>query len=223
MAGRDRSRPAYAGTLAFYFFAGISFYLGWIGVATCGCFGAIKASPWHAFGVDVVAVLLLAGLRPNLLLGVTVTSSEFRHEAVAGIGYLTGIAGLMAALTGAAALAYGGSPEAAMARLRGEQVTAQPTYLDFGIAEPSQVVAGTIEVKNWSRRPVRLIGGTSDCSCVTTDGLPCHISPGETVALAVQLKMPAGGRGAFVRKAEIWWTNSDKQKTIRLLVGGRVK
>ena len=34
-------------------FAAVSGYLGWIGVASCGCFGVIKASPWWAFARSV--------------------------------------------------------------------------------------------------------------------------------------------------------------------------
>jgi hypothetical protein len=42
----------------FVLLASISGYLGWIGQATCDCFGAIPASPWLAFGVDLAALCI---------------------------------------------------------------------------------------------------------------------------------------------------------------------
>src|SRR4051794_3958192 len=35
--------------LTFITFAVISGYLGWVGVASCGCLGAVKANPWWLF------------------------------------------------------------------------------------------------------------------------------------------------------------------------------
>ncbi|MBX9582185.1 MAG: hypothetical protein K2X87_17915 [Gemmataceae bacterium] len=48
----------------FLTFAGVSSYLGWSGVASCGCFGAIPVSPWWAFGIDGAALTLLIASRP---------------------------------------------------------------------------------------------------------------------------------------------------------------
>ena len=57
------ANPAWSWVAAFgtfVGFAGISGYFGWVGVANCGCFGVVRASPWAVFGVDVAALLLLA-------------------------------------------------------------------------------------------------------------------------------------------------------------------
>lgn len=48
-----------AAIVTFVLLASISGYLGWIGQATCNCFGTIHASPWHAFAVDLAALLML--------------------------------------------------------------------------------------------------------------------------------------------------------------------
>jgi hypothetical protein len=55
-----------AATGTFLSFAAISGYLGWIGQSTCGCFGAIPASPWAAFGVDAAGLAVLVTVRPPL-------------------------------------------------------------------------------------------------------------------------------------------------------------
>jgi hypothetical protein len=55
-----------AASATFALLAGISGYLGWIGQASCDCFGAIQASPWLAFAVDLAALLMLLRVRPSL-------------------------------------------------------------------------------------------------------------------------------------------------------------
>src|SRR5207244_1575534 len=47
-------------------FGAVSFYLGWIGQASCGCFGQLSVSPWYAFGIDLVAILALLVGQPDL-------------------------------------------------------------------------------------------------------------------------------------------------------------
>src|SRR5207249_8212034 len=47
-------------------FAAVSSYLGWIGQASCGCFGRLSVNPWVAFGLDVVVIAILLVGRPDL-------------------------------------------------------------------------------------------------------------------------------------------------------------
>lgn len=65
LSGACRAGAWVAAVGTFATFAAVSGYLGWIGQASCGCFGVIQASPWHAFAVDVTALALLAVARPD--------------------------------------------------------------------------------------------------------------------------------------------------------------
>lgn len=65
LSGAYRAGAWVATVGTFATFAAVSGYLGWIGQASCGCFGVIQASPWHAFAVDVTALALLAVARPD--------------------------------------------------------------------------------------------------------------------------------------------------------------
>src|SRR5687767_4532346 len=49
----------------FGLFAAVSFYQGWIGQASCGCFGRLRVNPWYAFGLDMVIVATLLVGRPD--------------------------------------------------------------------------------------------------------------------------------------------------------------
>jgi hypothetical protein len=131
-----------------------------------------------------------------------------------------GSAALLLTLTGVGSWVYG-SPQAVLARLRGESLTISKDYIDFGSGSAGQVIDRTVEVRNWSDQSVRLIGGTSDCTCVTTADLPLTIPPGEARPVTVRLKVLAAKLGALTRTAELW-TDQDEQRTIRLGVGCRV-
>ena len=48
--------------LTFGLFTAVSGYLGYPRGASCGCFGVIQATPWHAFAVDSMA---LAAVKPD--------------------------------------------------------------------------------------------------------------------------------------------------------------
>ena len=65
LSGRRPLGAWLAAVLTFAAFAVVSGYLGLIGQASCGCFGAIQASPWVAFAFDVVALILLGIARPD--------------------------------------------------------------------------------------------------------------------------------------------------------------
>jgi hypothetical protein len=94
----------------------------------------------------------------------------------------------------------------------------KPEYVDFGTGKPGESLEAVVEVHNWSDRPVRIYGGTSDCSCVATKGLPVTIPPGESRQIPVILRVPRSAPCSFTRYAELF-TDRAKQRTIRLRVG----
>ena len=47
-------------------FAVFNLRAGWIGRASCGCFGQLSVNPWYAFGIDLAILLILILARPQL-------------------------------------------------------------------------------------------------------------------------------------------------------------
>jgi hypothetical protein len=133
---------------------------------------------------------------------------------------LLGAGLVLGVLTVAATLVYG-SPSAALARLQGAPFHA-PGYVDFGTARPGDELEREVSVTNWTDAPLRLIGGTSDCSCITTANMPVTIGPGETAAVPVRLRVPGSASGVFTRRAE-FWTDHDQKRAIRFAIGCRVE
>lgn len=202
-----------AALVTFVAFAGVSGYLGAVGVASCGCLGAIKANPWWAFGADVVAVGLLAVNRPAADAG---TAPQFLRTA--GV-WLASVALTCTVLVGVSSLVFG-SVEVAVAKLRGESVTVTP-YVDFGSGKPGEQLEATATVTNYTNEPVRLIGGTTDCSCATVDDFPLTIPPGEKVTFRIRLTVLANKGGQLTRAVTVR-TDCPSRPVLQFRIGCRV-
>jgi len=205
----------------FIAFAGVSVYLGIIGQASCGCFGAINASPWMAFAIDFAALALLFIGRPATA-SLRQLGTLDRRQAIRvhlQLASATGVA--LVAVYVLANFLYG-TPAAALARLRGEIISISPSHVDFGDGEPSTAIGSNVQVTNWSDRPIRLIGGTRDCNCNLTIGLPATILPRTSMSIPILLKTPQTAPGEFTREAE-FWTDHDSARKIHLTLGCRVR
>lgn len=197
----------------FLAFAAVSASLGLTGVATCRCLGVVAASPWMAFGIDAAVLALLWVARP---VGETVAAVERPRFA----GVVLGAAVVTVGLGAAGSWVYG-SPAAALARLRGDELTVSPGYLDFGTLSAGDRRDVTLTVSNWSAAPVRLIGGTSDCTCTTLSDLPITIPPGGRADVTVTMVAPASA-GALTRTV-VLRTDHAGQPMVRVRLGGRVE
>jgi hypothetical protein len=212
--GRNATLPWLFTVLTFLAFAIVSGYLGYIGQANCGCFGLIQASPWTAFGLDVTILGLLALGIPG-----RVRHTEFSGSSSFGtqLKWLGAVAVFLVATTGVGTLVFG-SLDVAVAKLRGESLGTDPTVLDFGTGKSGELLSTKVTVRNYTGKPVRLIGGTSDCSCLTTQDMPITIEPGSSANIAVKLKVPAANRGQMNRWIELF-TDCPQQRTVRLTAG----
>ena len=219
LSGRRPLGAWLAAVLTFAAFAVVSGYLGLIGQATCGCFGAIQASPWVAFSADAVALVLLAIARPDFKALAARNGGAWRGALLADAGLVAVVLAFCAGLIGLASAAYG-SPDAALAKLRGESLSVRPGVVDVGRGEPGQTLEATVEVVNRTAEPVRIYGGTSDCSCIATQDLPLTLAPNEARELTVKVRLP-GTPGFFNRKA---WLLTDCPEARMVLFGlsGRI-
>jgi hypothetical protein len=197
----------------FVAFAMVSGYFGWTGSSTCDCFGSLAASPWNAFALDVGALLLLAVARPAW--GIRSGLPFFSWVAIP-----TSAASLLIGVAGVGSMIYG-SPHGALARLRGEALTASSEFIDLGDVAPGDLIESSIEVRNWTDGPVRLTGTTSDCSCVGSLELPLGIAKGESRRVTISVNVPRSKPGTFSRVVHLLTDDPDGQK-VRLEVGWRV-
>jgi len=204
---------------AFATFAAVSLYQGYVGRASCGCFGQIVVSPWYAFGLDIVFLGALAVFgRPALTPLWREPRAAFVRPLASAGGWLGGGALAFLALAAVAACFFG-SLDGALAHFRGERIAIRPGIVDIGTGELGERREVEVAIVNYTAAPVRVVGGTSDCSCITTRDLPLTIQPGESRVLGVIVQM-SGRPGIFTRTAMLL-TDSQEGRLIRFQLTGR--
>ena len=179
----------------------------WEGHATCGCFGQVAIAPIWTLMLDVVALALLALVRPRRSSWAALFASAAARRLMLPAGSLF----LLAAIAAGWFIHQAGSVQAALAELRGDVLRVEPTLADLGThpAKSSQQVKITLH--NRSGQPIRIVGGTTDCSCVATVDLPVTIPAGERVEIT--LKVRFGGQPGRFQRGYWLWTNSKVQPT----------
>jgi hypothetical protein len=187
----------------------MSFRLGVYGQASCGCFGKIAVNPWWAFAIDCIAVLALLCCRPT-----RITAGLKR-----GIPTIAGAAFILGVVFGASIWWYG-SPGSALAHLHGELISVNPEVGDIGASKRGEFADLTLNLTNYSDRPIRIVGGTSNCACVSTDDLPTKINPQQSSAISVRVKF-SGSPGQF-RRTFVLYTDEEQLKVMPFTATGRV-
>jgi hypothetical protein len=192
----------------------VSLYLALAGQRSCGCFGRVTASPWLTFAIDSAALVALVIWRPGRAADV--------HPAAWLQGLLKTVAGAAVLLTliGGAFLMAFDYPAEALARLRGESITVEPNVSHIGDGVAGEQRAFNLQLKNNTARPIRVVGGTTSCSCMATSDLPITVPPGEARPIEVRMTF-GGGTGRFQHRF-ILYTDDEKQWVVVARFTGRV-
>jgi hypothetical protein len=199
-------------TLTFAAFAAVSGYFTVIGVSNCGCLGAVKTNPRVMLTLDSVVLLLLLAVRPtfcSLIGSPTRQGKALAFSAVAILGTV---------ITAIVAHSSFSSVRDAVARFRGEPISLSSQYLDFGGGPPGKSMVEEVGITNHGDANLRIIGGTSDCSCTVFDSLPLTIAPGETGKVLVKLTIPKVTSGQMTRKVMLR-TDSSEYPMLRFKIG----
>jgi hypothetical protein len=216
--GLTVARRAHAGlwlvtVAAFVGFLGYNLHGLLVGQTSCGCFGAVTVRPGQALALDAAVLVLLsvwAAVDPGARLG----ASTVRQAG----SFLAGYAAAAALWLLPAHLLFG-SVEAAAAAVRGDAVFVEPAVLDFGAQPAGTAAEATLTVRATRRQPVRLVGGTSNCSCTLLPDLPAAVPAGGSCRLRVRLTVPRG-TGAYQVRA-VLWTDSETNDVLPVAIRGR--
>jgi hypothetical protein len=209
------ARLAWAAALGFFgLLAGVSLYLAVVGQASCGCLGRVTVSPWLTFGVDVGAVAALAMFRPAR------TADGSRTVWMQQLVKIGAGAGVLLALASCAFLLAFANPAEALAWFRGEAITVDPAVSDVGKGEPGEERTFRVQLTNRTNRPIRLVGGTTTCSCIATRDLPLALAEGETGAIEVSVRF-VGSQGRFQHHF-VLLTDDEKQPEVVARFSGQV-
>jgi hypothetical protein len=151
-------------------FAIVSAYFGWIGVASCGCFGAIRTRPWTALAVDVVAISALLICCPRSNLARTLPS---RSSAIIPLG----VAAILLGLTG-----IGSGTDQHLLRV-------EPDPIRFGPVARAGFAAMEIRVHNESQDDLSLVNWTSSCDCLHLAFAEHQIPAGRSTTVRVAIDL----------------------------------
>jgi hypothetical protein len=103
---------------------------------------------------------------------------------------------------------------------RGETVRIVPQTADAGRGRRGEWATVAATIKIGLPTPVRILGGTADCSCVAIDNVSVAIEPGTGVALAVRIRL-VGTPGRFARRY-FFYTDSSQAPYVTGIFTGRV-
>jgi len=179
--------------ILFLILAVVSLTLALQGQSTCGCFGRALdyLSPWMMFGIDVVILAGLGFVCPQMTTAVPISWMKDVCHVGLGVALLLGI-------VLAAVFILSDNPIRLVANLRNELLIVEPAITELGTAAGGQVRSFTVTLANHSEHDVRILGGTTSCSCITTNDLPVYIPSGHSAVIRVQVKF-VGRVGRFLR------------------------
>lgn len=208
-------RGAWLAALAF-FAAGASanVYLAVEGQRSCGCFGRVEVNPWFTLGLDLTATLALLLCRPPPL---SVLPSP---QAKAYLFKTALAAGAAVVLIGGACLLWNDDLDAALSQLRGEAITVEPDPTDVGEGAAGEKRTFSVQLSNRSAKTVRILGGTTSCSCIATNDLPITIAPGATETISVEVRF-RGSPGRFLHRFYLY-TDAEGQRVVVARFMGRL-
>jgi hypothetical protein len=198
----------------------ISLYMVLAGQPSCGCFGSrLTISPWYTLVFDIGALIALCAWRPGPALANPRSASRLPKSLARSTSVVIGAL----TVSGSAYLALrwiDASPPAALAYLRGEALTIEPSDSDVGRISPGERRTARIKVRNHRSRPIRIVGGWGDCSCNVVGDLPLVVPARDTRTLDITVTYRSRA-GAF-RLPFFLYTGEQSQPAAVACVSGYV-
>jgi hypothetical protein len=112
------------------------------------------------------------------------------------------------------------NPTAALAWLRGESITIEPSTCEIGNGAPGETREFWAQLRNQTPQEVRIVGGTKGLMCNVTRDLPVTLPPYGSRAVTVHA-MFASSEGRF-RRRFVLFTDDDRQRVVVGQYSGRV-
>lgn len=213
LSGLAQRHARLAGIGFFALLTAISLHQGLTGQRSCGCFGTIHVSPWWTFAFNVAAIASLAWFRPRVASTAAAPPAWVQPWVQIGVG-----AGAILVVVVGIFLLLHDEPVRALAQLRGEAVGVEPYVTDVGAGRPGEMRTFTIHLTNYTARPVRVVGGTTSCSCVTTKDLPVELPPARSRTIRVEMRF-AGSPGRFLHRFVLYTDNEHQWAVVAHFTG----
>ena len=216
-----RPRLAWWVTLSFFaILAGMSFLLAWQGQASCGCFGKVEVNPWYTFALDIVIVAIMLPLSFTNLTSRAASAPGGITQLFNPIFQITLITTLLLSILALGFTLITGDPWAALARLRGETLAVIPAVTQLGEGTAGESRTFQVQLRNYSDKPIKVVGGTTSCACIATQDLPITIPAGGAESINVKITF-SGSPGKFAHRY-VLYSDIDERMTIARFSGSTV-
>lgn len=199
----------------FCVFSAVSVHYAIIGEASCGCAGRIKINPRWTLLFDIACLAGLLFVRPAVFR----SNSSSWKAAISPVATPLFTSGCIFGLLAVLAVVSFGSVSAALAHLQGNSISLSPSLVDVGTAPAGAEARQSVALHNWTGEPIRVVGGTSDCSCVTTADLPVVVPAHGSRSISISIRMPAAS-GIFTRNADLFAEVNGFLRPIRFRLAG---
>ncbi|MFO0923003.1 MAG: hypothetical protein U0905_11020 [Pirellulales bacterium] len=212
----SRTLPSYswlASIFTFGVFASVSANEVISGSSSCNCLGVIKTPPAMIFVLDVLVLSLLCVFRPDW-------NWRFPYEWFVDVFRVFLGVFMILSFGCLIAVAKFGSVDGAFHDR--DKAISTTSRIDFGVLSSGEMAIRKIEIRNNTDKEIRLIGGTADCSCVTTEELPVIVPAKGMVHVGVKIIVPSMKDGHLMRRATIY-TNVENQPKLVLRLHCRVR
>jgi hypothetical protein len=115
-------------------------------------------------------------------------------------------------------LAWYGSPRAAFAAMRGQELLIDSRAKSAGSIRLGEKRTVVFRVKNLTGRSRRIVGGLSSCNCMMPKNLPMVIPPWGERALAIEV---TPGEKAPFQRSILLYTTAESQHVIEVSISGQ--
>ncbi len=214
LVGAVATRLTWLASLGFFAVVlAVATYQGWTGQSRCGCLGRVEVHPWTmaVFDAVMLAGLLLAYPGAGQHQDYFGPGKLVRRLAVVGLVLVVLLGGMVGATP---------SPARTLAWLRGQPLLVHPFLSELGEGRPGEWRAFRLQILNFSDQPVRILGGSQNCSVQATETMPVSIPAGGSAELTV-LGRFTGEPGRFQQQF-VWYTDLRQQPVIFARFPGRV-
>lgn len=111
-----------------------------------------------------------------------------------------------------------GSTRVAVSYLRGLPIAVDTMSIDAGTGKAGERREVTFRLWNLSRQPVRILGSSTSCTCLSADELPVNLAAGQSREFRVRVAYKPGGES--FREAMTFYTDAPARSKFQITVQG---
>jgi hypothetical protein len=114
------------------------------------------------------------------------------------------------------------SPGDAVLYLKGARLIIEPATVSLGQGRAGEELAGTFTARNLSSKPIMIMGASTTCDCVATEGLPVSIRARGSRVLRPRLHLEGKPPQHIVQEIT-YLTSSPREPAIRVRIKAEIR